>query len=338
MIQDAIRTLAEGSPLSPVAAAAALTQVMAGEATPAQIGAFLAALRIRGETPEMVAACIDVMLANAEPVPVANTIDICGTGGDAADTFNVSTAAGIVAAAAGARVAKHGNRAASSKCGSADLLEAAGANLQLGGAASAKVLEACGFVFLFAQRYHPAMRHVGPARREMGIRTIFNVLGPLSNPARPERQLAGVGAAALAPIVAGAFAVRKYARSMVVHSEEGLDEISPAGPTRAWVVENGHTTEMPLTPDAFGVPAHPLAAVAGGDAEANLATLNALLAGEKGAVRDYVLANAGAALWVAGIAENFRDGAGRAAAAIDSGRARTVLDAYVRLSKDLADG
>ncbi|HMO95535.1 MAG TPA: anthranilate phosphoribosyltransferase, partial [Tepidiformaceae bacterium] len=177
-VQDAIKALVDGGGIPGAGAALALEEIMTGNATPAQIGAFLAALRVRGETPEIISACLEVMHRHAEPVNSPDVIDICGTGGDGIDTINVSTAAGFVVAGAGVRVAKHGNRAASSKCGSADVLEALGARIDLGGEQIAKVIDGCGFCFLFAQRMHPAMRHVGGPRREMGVRTVFNILGP----------------------------------------------------------------------------------------------------------------------------------------------------------------
>jgi anthranilate phosphoribosyltransferase len=336
VIQDAIRALVDGEGLSGDLAASAMEQIMSGAATPAQIGGFLAALRVRGETPEVVAACARVMQAHAEPVPVDDVIDICGTGGDGADTFNVSTAAGIVAAAAGVRVAKHGNRAMSSKCGSADLLEALGARTDLGGEQVAHAIEACGFGFLFAQRFHPAMRHVAGPRRELGVRSVFNILGPLTNPARPRGQLAGVGARNLGPLMAEAFALRGMERALVVHSDDGLDEISPAGVTRAWVVIGGEIEERKLAPADFGLPAHPLASVLGGDAEHNAGLLQAVLDGAEGPITDFVLMNTAAALFVAGAATRFSDGVALAGDAIASGRARETLDQYVALTRELA--
>jgi anthranilate phosphoribosyltransferase len=276
------------------------------------------------------------MQRHAEPVPTADVIDVCGTGGDGIDTFNVSTAAGLVAAGAGARVAKHGNRAASSKCGSADLLEALGANLQLGGAQVAQVIDGCGFAFLFAQRFHPAMRHVGGPRREIGIRTAFNLLGPLSNPAKPKRQLVGVGARALGPLVAQALALRGMERAIVVHSADGLDEISPAGMTHAWVVGEGAVAERELRPADFDLPEHPLDRVRGGSPEANAGTLQAVLDGAEGPMTDFVVMNTSAALFAAGLAADFPTGTHMAREAIASGRAREVLDRYVALSQELA--
>jgi anthranilate phosphoribosyltransferase len=334
VIQEAIRALVDGGSLDGPTAAGAMESIMCGEATQAQIGAFLAALRVRGETAEVVAACAGVMQAHAEPVPVEGVIDICGTGGDGIDTFNVSTAAGIVAAAAGARVAKHGNRAMSSRCGSADVLEALGARTDLGGEAVARAIERCGFGFLFAQRFHPAMKHVAGPRRELGVRTVFNMLGPLTNPARPFGQLAGVGAPHLGPLMAEAFALRGMERAIVVHSGEGLDEISPAGPTRAWFVERGTVTERELTPETFGAPRHRLEAVLGGDPERNAGLMREMLAGAGGAVSDFTVINAAAALYVAGRAEHLAACAALAREAIASGRAKETLERYVAITQE----
>jgi anthranilate phosphoribosyltransferase len=337
-MQDAIRTLTDSGQIAPAQAADAIETIMTGTATPAQIGAFLAALRVRGDTPEIVAACLEVMYSHAEPVPVTDVVDICGTGGDGIDTFNVSTAAGFVVAAAGARVAKHGNRAASSKCGSADLLEALGARIDLGGTQVAQVIESCGFCFLFAQRFHPAMRHVGGPRREIGIRTIFNLLGPLTNPARPRAQLVGVGARALGPIVAQTLALRAMPRAMVVHSADGLDEISTAGVTHAWFLGPDGVTERELRPADFDLPEHPLAGVLGGGPEENAGTLLAVLDGADGAMTDFVLMNAAAGCYVAGLVPDLKAGTAAAHEALASGRAREVFDHYIALTKDVAGG
>lgn len=337
MMQDAIRALVEGGELTPDLAAGALEECMTGAATPAQVGAFLAGLRLRGETPAIVAACLDVMFRHAEPVDAPNVIDLCGTGGDGIDTFNVSTAAGFVLAASGVRVAKHGNRAASSRCGSADVLEALGARTDLGGAAVASAIDRCGFSFLFAQRFHPAMRHVGGPRREIGIRTLFNILGPLANPARPGTQMVGVGAAAIGPLVAEALALRGLERAMVVHSSDGLDEITPAGPTRAWIVAKGEVEERVIEPADFGLPEHPLAAVKGGDPAENAATMRAVLGGEPGPVADFVALNAGAANVVTGLAGDLREGAAIAREAMASGRALAVLEQYIAITQEQAD-
>jgi len=337
VIQDAIKALVDGDGLTAELARGAMEELMTGSATPSQVGAFLAGLRIRGETPEVVAACAEVMQSHADPVPAPDVIDICGTGGDGADTINVSTAAGIVVAAAGGRVAKHGNRAMSSRCGSADVLEALGARLDLDGPKVAQAIDSCGFAFLFAQQFHPAMKHVAGPRRELGVRTVFNMLGPLTNPARPRGQLAGVGAKHLAPLMAQAFALRGMERAMVVHSADGLDEISPAGVTYAWIVSDGKVTEKELQPADFGLPAHPLTSVAGGDPADNARTLLAVFDGEEGAIADFVVMNAAAACYVAGLASDFRSGAELAREAIASGRARKVLDRYIAVTQELAN-
>ncbi len=335
-MQAALGALLDGGGIEPSTAAAALEAIMSGETTQAQIGAFLAGMRAHGETPATVAACWAVMEAYAEPIAVENVVDLCGTGGDGADTFNVSTAAGFVVAGAGARVAKHGNRAASSRCGSADLLEAMGARIDLGGAAVTSIIEACGFGFLFAQRFHPAVRHVSGARRELGTRTIFNVLGPISNPAKPRAQLTGVGSAHLGPLFAEAFRLRGLERALIVHSADGLDEISPAAPTHAWILEAGTVREEELTPGTFGVKGCALDEVSGGAPEENAETLRAVLAGAGGPVTDFVTLNAAAGCWVAGLAGSFAEGAALAREAIASGKARAVTETYVRLTREAA--
>lgn len=336
MIQDAIRALVDHGAIEPGQARQAMEEIMTGAATPAQMGAFLAALRIHGETPDVVAACWEVLDRHAEPVVTHDVIDVVGTGGDGADTINVSTAAAIVVAAAGGRVAKHGNRAASSKCGSADVLEALGARIDIGGEQVARIIDECGFCFLFAQRFHPAMKNVGGTRREMGVRTIFNVLGPLSNPAKPNRVLAGVGVAALGPLVAEAFALRGIGRSIVVHSADGLDEISPAGVTHAWLINDGAVEERELRPNDFGLAEHPLASIVGGDAAHNARVLRAVLDGVEGPALDFVLANAGAACYVGGLAEDLLSGVDVARKAIMSGAAQQVLDLYISLTQEYA--
>lgn len=335
-MRAAIAALLDGGGIEPARAAAALEAIMAGEAEDAQIGAFLAGMRAHGETPAVVAACWDVMERHAEPVPVEGAVDLCGTGGDGADTFNVSTAAAFVAAGAGARVAKHGNRAASSRCGSADLLEALGARIDLGGEAVARIIEACGFGFLFAQRLHPAMRHAAAARRALGARTIFNVLGPISNPAKPRAQLTGVGAAHLGPLVAEVFRLRGLERAAVVHSMDGLDEISPAAPTAAWILEHGAVREQELTPEAFGLEGCALDGVAGGSPEENAETLRAVLAGAEGPAATFTTLNAAAGCWAAGLAGSFAEGAALARESIASGRARAVMERYVALTREAA--
>ena len=335
-IQQAIAALVDRGGIEPDEAAAALETIMSGEATAAQIGAFLAGMRQHGETPEVVAACWAVMERHAEPIAAGNVVDLCGTGGDGADTFNVSTAAALVVAGAGARVAKHGNRAASSRCGSADLLEALGARIDLGGEAVARVIEGCGFGFLFAQRFHPAMRHVGGPRRELGTRTIFNVLGPISNPAQPSAQLTGVGSAELGPLFAEAFRIRGLDRAVVVHSADGLDEISPAAPTHAWILEGGALREEELTPDTFGWRGARWRRWRGARRRRTRRRCGRCWRGRRGPVADFVTLNAGAGCWVAGLADSFAEGAALAREAIASGRARAVAESYVTLTQEVS--
>lgn len=333
-MQEALHSLIDDGVLTGELAAKAMRTIMQGQATPSQIGAYLAALRIRGESADVLAASAIAMQEHAEAIPVEDVIDVVGTGGDGVDTFNVSTAAALVVAGAGGRVAKHGNRAMSSKSGSADVLEALGAKTDLGGPEVARVINECGFCFVFAQRFHPAMRHVGPTRREMGVRTIFNLLGPLTNPASPRAQLTGVASASHAPLMAEAFAMRGVSPVIIVRSADGMDEISPSAPTHAWIVRDGEIEERQLHPADFGVEAHPLEAVSGGTAEENAEQMRRLLDGESGPVLDFVLMNASAALVVAGLASDFREGAALARETIASGKARRVLDDYVRLTNE----
>lgn len=337
-MQAVLQALVDGEPLTAALAEKAMEAMMRGEATPAQIGAFLVGLRVRGETPEVVATCARVMRAHAEPIAAGDVVDVVGTGGDGASVFNVSTAAAIVLAGAGARVAKHGNRAMSSRCGSADILEALGARIDIGPDAVARIIDECGFSFVFAQRFHPAMRHVAGARRELGIRTVFNILGPLTNPARPRAQLTGVGARSLAPLVAEALAVSGVERAAVVHSVDGLDEVSPSAPTQVWLVERGQVSEFEVSPSTFGLPAHPLEAVRGETAEENAATARALLAGEASeAVTDFVVMNAAMAAFAVGLAADLPTGVDIARESLASGAALRVLETYVRRSRELSD-
>ena len=334
VIQEAIRALIEDGVLPGELAERAMTAIMGGEATEAQIGAYLSALRIRGESAEVIAASARAMQAHAESIDIDDVIDVVGTGGDGVDTFNVSTAAALVVAGAGGRVAKHGNRAMSSKSGSADILEALGARTDLDGEAVARIIKECGFCYVFAQRFHPAMRHVAGPRREMGVRTLFNLLGPLTNPAHPKAQLTGVSSEAHAPLMAEAFALRKVSPVIIVRSEDGLDEISPSAPTQAWYVEDGSVREEELSPSDFGLRAHPLEAVRGGTADENAKTMLAVLSGEASPVLDFVLMNAAASLLVAGLADDLWQGAERAHEVIATGKARQVLDRYIELSQE----
>ena len=336
--KEALTVIAIGQTLTRVEAESAMTSVMQGEATSAQLGALLAALAVRGETVDEIAGFAAGMRAAAVPVSVApGAIDTCGTGGDRSHSFNISTVSAIVAAAAGARVAKHGNRAASSACGSADVLEALGVKIELGPEAVATCVDEVGVGFMFAPRFHPAMRHAGPVRREIGIRTVFNVLGPLANPAGVRRQLLGVPTAALGERMVAVLRELGAERALVVHSEDGLDEISPSGPTRTWDLRDGTIREGQLTPEDADLVRSPRDSVRGGDSATNAAIARSILGG---ASRDgalmAVLLNAGAACYVAGLAPDVRGGVAIAAQAIDSGAAATTLDRWIARSATLS--
>ena len=324
MIREAIAHLVAGQSLSEAEAAETMEEIMTGVATPSQLGAFLTALRLKGETVEEVAGLARVMREVAVHVPLApalRAVDTCGTGGDASGTFNVSTAAGLLVAALGVPVAKHGNRAATSRCGSADVLEALGVRLELGPEQVVQCVEQTGFGFMFAPTYHPAMRYVGPTRREIGVRTIFNILGPLTNPAHVRYQVLGVPDPKLLRLGA--------ARALVVYGEDGVDELSLSGPTRICEVDGaaGALREYTVTPEALGCATAPREAVLGGDAQENATLLRGLLAGTVGgAPADIVALNAGAALYVTGRADSLADGVRQARAGLREGRGVATLE------------
>jgi anthranilate phosphoribosyltransferase len=335
-VKALLQKLVDRVDLTPAEVESAFEAIFQGEATPAQMGAFLVALRMKGETSAEIAAAATVMRRRATPVrtpPGRVVLDTCGTGGDGAGTFNISTAAALVVAGAGVTVAKHGNRSVSSQSGSADLLTACGVQVD----APVEVVERClaevRIGFLYAPALHGAMRHVGPVRREVGVRSIFNLLGPLANPARATRQLLGVYAAPLVPVVAETLARLGTERALVVHGLEGLDEISPSGPTRAAWVEAGHVREVTIRPEDGGLTPVPAGALRGGTPEDNARLLAGLLGGQGGPLRDAVLLNAGAALWVADAVETLAEGVLRAAESIDSGAARTRLERLVTLTR-----
>ena len=336
--REALGIVAAGRTLTRPEAEGTMASVMAGEATPAQLAALLAALAIRGETVDEIAGFAAGMRAAAVPVAIrVGALDTCGTGGDRSGSFNISTVAAFVAAAAGARVAKHGNRAASSACGSADVLEALGVKIDLGPEAVAACVEEVGVGFMFAPRFHPATRHAGPVRREIGIRTIFNVLGPLANPAGVTRQLLGVPSATLGERMVQVLRELGAERALVVHSAEGLDEISPSGPTRTWELSGGMVREGELTPEDAGLERAPRDSVRGGDSAVNAAIARAVLSGEaRDGALTAVLLNAGAACYVAGLVDSLREGTRLAAAAIASGAARSRLERWVAFSAGLS--
>jgi anthranilate phosphoribosyltransferase len=309
--------------------------IMRGEATEAQIGAFLVALRLKGETVEEIVGCAEAMRAHVLPVRPqrADLVDTAGTGGDGAKTFNISTAAALVAAAAGAGVAKHGNRAVSSASGSADVLEALGFDLELAPERIERSIDELGFGFLFAPAHHPAMRHAAPVRRELGTRTVFNVLGPLTNPARARAQIVGVYSPELVPTIANVLALLGARRAFVVHGAGGIDELSPAGPNFLCEVVDGDVRAREVDPLELGVPQCDPAELRGGTPEENATTIRAIFAGEEGGRRDAVLLNAAGAIAAAGRAKDLREGLGYAGEAIDSGAAAERLEALIAFSR-----
>lgn len=311
---------------------------MAGEATPSQIAAFIVALRMKGETVEEMTGLVEAMRAASVAVDVgAPVVDTAGTGGDRHGTFNISTTAALVAAGAGARVAKHGNRSASSKCGSADVLEALGVPIELPPGAMTEILRETGFGFFFAPLYHPAMRHAAPVRRELGVPTVFNFLGPLSNPAGATRQAIGVSDPKMAERMIGVLQRLGAEYAFVYYGEDGLDEVTVTGPTYIYRLRQGEITHAEFTPEDFGIPRWPLEALAGGDAQENAAIVREVLSGKIGATRDATLVNASPALVAAGLAAGFVEGVELAARSIDSGAAAEVLERVIAAGRERSD-
>jgi anthranilate phosphoribosyltransferase len=333
--------LIRGESLDAEDTAWAMGEVMSGQATPAQLAGFVLLLRAKGETPAELAGLVRTMLAVAAPVDVPGpALDVVGTGGDRAHTVNISTMSAVVAAGAGARVVKHGNRAATSACGAADLIEALGVALDVTGPGVARCVEEAGIGFCFAPVFHPGFRHAGAPRREIGVPTAFNFLGPLTNPARPGAAAVGCADERMAPVMAAVLAERGDT-AVVFRGDDGLDELTTTTTSRVWVVRGGEVRPERLDPAALGLPAADRAALRGADAGYNAGVARALLAGERGPVRDAVLLNAGAALaaydGLAGpLADAVADGMRRSAAAIDSGAAADVLDRWIAVSRDVA--
>jgi anthranilate phosphoribosyltransferase len=338
MIKEALVRLTAFEDITAGEAAAAMEEIMAGEATPAQIAAFLTALRMKGETVEEITGCAQVMRERASRVHIeGDAMDIVGTGGDGANTFNVSTCAAFVVAAAGMPVAKHGNRAVSSRCGSADVLESLGTNITLTPAQALECLRETGVCFMFAQSYHASMKHAAGPRRELGVRTVFNVLGPLSNPALVPYMLLGVYSEPLVEPLARVLLGLGVKRALSVYGQDGLDEISVSAPTTVCEAGEGGVRGYVIEPEQFGLRAGNLEDVRGGDAETNAALIQAVLSGEAGARRDIVLLNAGAALYASQKAESIQDGVALAARTIDSGAALEKLEAYRRVSQNVKE-
>ncbi|UKA56989.1 anthranilate phosphoribosyltransferase [Arthrobacter sp. FW306-2-2C-D06B] len=334
-----ISALINGHDLSVGNTAWAMNTIMSGEAAPSQIAGFLVALRAKGETVEEVTGLVEAMLSNAKPVSIpGEKLDIVGTGGDRLNTVNISTMAALVAAGAGARVVKHGNRAASSSSGSADVLEALGVRLDLPIERVARNAEEAGITFCFAQVFHPSFRHTGVVRAELGIPTAFNFLGPMTNPAHVQASAVGVANATMAPLIAGVLA-RRGSRGLVFRGEDGLDELTTTGPSTVWEIRNGHVTEQRFSPADLGIAAATVADLRGGDANANAAVVREVLDGKPGPVRDAVVLNAAAGLVAfdtsadGSFLERMKSAWLRAAESIDSGAASRVLDTWVGLSR-----
>jgi anthranilate phosphoribosyltransferase len=325
-VREALGKLVLGEHLSRAEAEAAMRSLVAGEATPSQIAAFAIALRMKGETAEEIAGLAEVMRAAATRVDAGEVVDVVGTGGDGAGTFNISTLSALVVASAGARVAKHGNRSITSACGAADYLEAVGVAIDLPPEGVARCVAETGFGFMFAPLYHPAMRHSIVPRREIGVRTVFNILGPLTNPAGARRQLTGVAVAGLGETLARVLDLLGSEHALIVHSQDGLDEISSCAPTNVYETKRGEVRSYTIEPEHFGLRRATTNEVRGGTVEANVALAAKVLDGRAGPPRDVVLMNAGAALYVAGLVDTIGAGVRRAAEELDSGRVRSKLE------------
>ena len=334
MIREAIDSVVAGRSLDMDTAITVMREIMEGEATQGQLGAFFTALSIKGETTEEIAGFVTVMREKSLKVHVDGPlVDTVGTGGDGQNTFNISTATAFVAAGAGLKVAKHGNRAASSACGAADVLEALGVKFDLPPAGVERCINEVGFGFMFAPAYHAATRHAAPVRREIGIRTVFNILGPLTNPAGAQYQLIGVAYPELGQTVAEVLQLLGSQRAIIVHGEGGLDEITLSGPTSVWEMEGNEVRTWELSVAEMGLPERPIKEIRGGSKEENAATMRRLFDGEPGPVRDYVLANSAAVLLVGGAVQSLREGVTLAGEIIDSGAAKNKLEALAELSQ-----
>ncbi len=337
MIVEALASLLEGESLDRARARGVMDQIMRGDATPAQIGGFLVALRLKGETPDEIAGCAEAMREHVLAVRPQrdDLVDTAGTGGDGASTINISTAAAIVAAAAGAGVAKHGNRAVSSASGSADVLEALGFSLELSPERIARSIDELGFGFMFAPTHHPAMRYAAPVRRELAARTVFNVLGPLTNPAGARAQVIGVYTATLVRPIAESLAQLGARRAFVVHGAHGIDELSPAGPNLVCEVVDGDVSERQVDPRELGIERCDPAELRGGSPAENARAIREIFLGADGGRRDAILLNAAGAIAAAGHAGDLREGLALARDAVDSGAAGEKLDALARFSHAL---
>lgn len=336
MIKEAIALLVDGTSLTAEQAQQVMLEILEGIATPAQFGALMIALRLKGETPDELLGFASAMRAKVTAVPTLRPVlDTCGTGGDGSGSFNISTAAAIVVAAAGVAVAKHGNRAMSSQCGSADVLEGLGVNISLGPAQVARSIEEVGFGFMFALLYHPTMRFAAPLRREIGVRTTFNLLGPLTNPAGARRQVLGVPSQSLAEKMARTLADLGTEHALVVTGDGGMDELSISGATAVWDVCGDRVQRYEVHPDDVGLERSPAAAIQGGDVSTNVRIITDVFAGHAGPARDVVVLNAGAALYAADRVTTLRDGVATASEILQSGAAAAKLAEIVAIGQRL---
>ncbi len=335
MLGECFKKVLAGDSLTSTEASEAMDAIMDGQASAVQVAGFLVAIRVKGEEAEEVAGFVESMRRHALPIKLWDefAVDGCGTGGDGAHTFNISTAASIVAAGAGVMVAKHGNRSVSSRCGSADLLEVCGGNIDPGPAQVQRCINETGFGFMFAPRFHPAMRHAAAPRKELAIRTVFNMLGPLCNPAHVKRQVVGVYDKDLIPLLGEVLEMTGSEHVVIVHSRDGLDEFSVAAPSDFLEVKSGSRLRGVLSAANVGLESHPLESLVGGDAADNLAILNDVLAGKPGACRDAVVFNAGAMIYVAAKAESVAEGVALAQQAIDGGKAAAKLKEWTLASR-----
>ena len=326
-------TVLSGASLDRAQAAWAMGQIMEGRAAPSQLGALLAALRVKGESVDELVGLVETMRSFSQKVEVDYpVVDTCGTGGDRSGSINVSTMAAMIVAGAGAKVAKHGNRAASSRCGSADVLEALGVKVDLGPEGVRRCIDEAGIGFCFAPVFHPSMRHVGPIRKELGVPTVFNFLGPLTNPAGARNQALGVSDKAMGPKMLEVLIALGSERVLVFRGFDGLDELSTTGPSNLWELKSGNVTESVVDPLEYGIPRAAPSALAGGSAENNARVVREVLDGREGPDRDVAVFNAAAGIIAAGLADDFTEGIGLARQSIDSGRARAALESLVKVS------
>ena len=334
-MKDYIKKVIDGRSLSQDEASSAMEIIMQGEATPAQIAGLLVALKLKGEKAEEVAGFAQTMRKHSLKIKVKdkNAVDGCGTGGDGKQSFNISTAAAIVASAAGVTVAKHGNRSVSSSCGSADILEACGGKIDPGPELVEKNINDIGFGFMFAPRFHPAMKYAAAPRKELGVRTVFNILGPLTNPAGVKRQVIGVYDKKLLPLVADVMQILGSEHILVVHSRDGLDEFSVGAPTDYVELINDEKNSLSITPLEVGLKTHPTESLKGADADSNVKILHGIFEGDQNSCREAVLFNAGALIYVSGKVQTIWDGVSMARDAIDWGAARKKLHDWVELGK-----